>query len=307
MNGVPFIAYGTPQDFTTYSEVNGPIVTYNRTDPYGGTNAVLVEDDNPSAPLEYIQSPSFWLRPHDTVRFLVPVWVKEGIADTGGTFQIDRNGGAVDNFAQSWSGGVPTFFYSLGTGAIARQPVEYLGSGGWWLGWGWSSIFAAGDNIRLRLYGATATPTGSQEYFWQPALLSAWAVDGHRGAPRIAAGSEFDQSAGGERVAWVRGTEYGLRARWQAIGLDDAYRAGIVSVAGSGWDGPFGFAAAIDRMHDKDAVRYHPDVAIPGSYYDVFLDQPEEGLVGNDDERLATVDFLFYSTTKISGLGRVQA
>jgi hypothetical protein len=114
-------------DLSTWTQVNSPTVTGSQTDPYGGTDAWLIEDDS-AVGVERITNNQTFDNDGDKV---ISCFIKEG------TSAIHRFG-IYDNTATTsrhivkatWSGGTPTMTTDTGSGTI-YEPIN-LG-GGWYL------------------------------------------------------------------------------------------------------------------------------------------------------------------------------
>lgn len=114
-----------PEDLSAWAVSGTPIRTGGQADPFGGTNAWLIQDDDAAA-FEYIISTGD-IAFTDGVRAF-GVFCKQGSA----SIQWFRLSGATERHRVrvTWSGGVPTLSTQSGSGTLF-PPVNF--GGGWWL------------------------------------------------------------------------------------------------------------------------------------------------------------------------------
>jgi hypothetical protein len=162
---------GESDNFDNWGKVNSPVVTTGQSDPLGGTDACLINDDSGSL-IEYVlwsNTSTRTLQFDTTSRKRFGVWIKAGTA-TDSLIKIYDNATVPQpnvEFDISWSGGVPTIIKTENSGMTAE--VIYLRNDG--SGWYWFEFMCAGiiiqSDLEFRIYpaGDTAADTGTMYAF----------------------------------------------------------------------------------------------------------------------------------------------
>jgi hypothetical protein len=201
----PMIGWGTADDISAYSQVGTATVTSAITDPFGGTLAYLV-DDNDAAAVEY-RYKLISQTADSTARVLF--FAKAGTATITDIDILDNTAAATRcRVRLTWTAGVPAATLATGSGTIFT-PI--LTNNGWYaIRFTADGVIAANAN-RLRLFGASATAAsvGNTNYYVRnvvflhyPDKVNPWAEP--RGASAQA------QSIAGTEDAWTVGTDFRL-------------------------------------------------------------------------------------------------
>lgn len=167
----------SPEDFTAWTDLGTPVLTGGQSDPFGATNAYIIDDNDAAA-----DEGKVWNFPASTfVNTSVSgsIFIKAGTASpsmllwwrdvTAGTTKFQ--------LTATWSGGIPTVSIQSGSGAILY--TEPWGNGWHRVGFRVDSIVTANAN-EWRVMGATSgnTPTGTALYFganvWDAAFPSSY-------------------------------------------------------------------------------------------------------------------------------------
>jgi hypothetical protein len=276
----PLIAWGTADDISGggWSNNGTPTVTGGQTDPFGGTGAYLI-DDNDAGIAEARLKTGFVVNAR---MFTWAVCIKQGTSSTSLVEVRDET--AADYpliLSITWSGGVPTVTPSA-TGGNPTPTVNGTIS----LGASWYLIVSScpwtyGNSARPELYatGATVSLTGSTYYYLRHLVVMDY-LDGAVSWSEPRDGSAQAQGASGTEDAWTIGTDEHLRAtvRW----VPDFDRASPASV--SGWYGAAdapgindGVKAMLTAGRDKGLLRFVPDRSVCTTYMDSYLVEPMRG------------------------------
>lgn len=130
-----------PDDFSAWSAIGTPGVTGSQADPFGGTDAWLIED-NDAAAFEHLASTGD-IAFTDGER-CAAIFVKQGTASVS---WIRIRGGATDRHRVivTWTNGVPVLSTSAGAGTLF--PVESWGSGWYRIAFSATGVLAADTNV----------------------------------------------------------------------------------------------------------------------------------------------------------------
>lgn len=169
--------------FGAWTVSGTPVVTTGQTDPFGGTRAALVNDDDGAA-VEYILNTTTFTGDGTKA---IAVTAKQGTATASDIVVFDNTAPATRITVRlTWTAGVPALSVLSGSGTV--YSVTSLGNGWYQVQFIVNSIVAANAN-RLRLYGAstTAATTGTTYYYEamafdyasQPILLDSGVVDAY--------------------------------------------------------------------------------------------------------------------------------
>lgn len=148
-----------PENIGNWTSFNGtPVRTGGQPDPFGGTNAYLIEDDDGAA-VEGWQ---------DTVAFTgdgekcCAVFLRADTAAQSAFGIWDATAGVWRHLVRvTWTAGVPTLSTEPGQGSGTLDPPEYWGAGLWRLPVSATAVVAANTNrIVVLPAGATAAATG---------------------------------------------------------------------------------------------------------------------------------------------------
>ncbi len=279
----PLIVYGTAEDLTTWTDVSTPVTTGSQADPFGGTGAAKIQDDNAAA-LEYKKKTVVFTE--DGAHVIGIVWKESTPAPSDGKsrFQI-RDSTAGSTRAR----GVITW----STGAISSIVGTLIANIA--LGDGWyltiieaTGIVAANTNeVHLQPTGSTVAQTGTVLFYVRPVLLFGEHLDKAQtfSEPRI--GSQFVQARSGVEDAWVGGRDQRLdgTVRWIPATPTATPRpasgwngAGELAGVNNGWDD---FLA---QAQDKQTFLWVPDRTAPSLNVSSYLVEPLQGKPGLESD-----------------------
>ena len=147
---------------STWTNVNTMLATSSHADPYGGTNAWNIGDDN-SAGTEYIYTQPV---PPSTGVLAVSLFVREGSTTSTGQIINFRNQTfaslLIGSASLTWASGVPTL--TVVTGSTYASPEEF--AGGWWrVGFISDGSTLATDEHRFEIWPADSTGIGDLYVF----------------------------------------------------------------------------------------------------------------------------------------------
>lgn len=149
-----------PENFGAWGVAGTPVLTSGQADPFGGTAAYLIED-NDAAAFEHLTSPGD-LAFTDGERSAA-LFIKQGSASTS---WARIRGGATDRhrIVITWTNGVPAL--STGAGAGTLFPVEKW-AGGWYrIAFSATGVLAADTNVLEFGPGTFATSGTGTGYFF---------------------------------------------------------------------------------------------------------------------------------------------
>ena len=251
----PLVVWGSADDLSTYSQTGTCAITTGQADPWGGTSAVyLTDNDAATAEARYIEYTAAYTGYHSaTVCTAYLSATSSGISfGTGVTAPVSHT-------LHTWTAGVPVASLYGGT-AGSTAAVVALGSG-WYLQRIWAYALT-GETVRLTLSpaGFTASDTGSTRYLVQSMTLldlpdqkMTWEE------PRD--GSAWAQGGSGVEDAWIQGTDY----RYQAT-FDVPYLHRDAPASVSGWGLPLeragcnsGVNALLRAGRNKETLTYYAD------------------------------------------------
>ncbi len=302
MDGVPFLTYGVPpamDDAAIWIPSGSIVITPGQTDPFGGTDAYLLDDQ--SASFESVSSVGLFTTEH-AGDYIVPFWLREGSA--GATvLQLRVEGGVqVLGLSLTWSGGVPTF---ISPSSLILQDWTAYGTTGWYVTFAVARNLAA-NTAHAVVYnpaGAVDSDQGTCFAYWQRAIRATFPISNPRSGPQPRADAMVRTRADLTRVAYRTGTEHRARLGWRFLGLRDETGEAFF---GSGWDGPLGVQAAIEEMWNQAPVRIHPRAEDPGLNFVGYLEEPKDAMTEDGEDGTAQVDFTFYADAHVGGLGKVS-
>lgn len=209
----PLIAWGTPEDISAspWADAGTPIVTGSIADPFGGTSAYTIEDNDGAS--NEGRRVTFTLA-GDGVQWVV-AFVKAGTATSTEVGLWDATAGAWRGQALlTWSGGVPTT--TAATGSVLT-PIA-CGSGWYCQIMGTTSATVSANSNYLYLYpaGAQTADTGTASFYVRNAVLLDY-VDNYRRYADKRVGYATVEGGSGVRDAWDQGTNYHRRGTVQYI------------------------------------------------------------------------------------------
>lgn len=273
---LPLVAWGTASDISAspWVDVSTPVVTGSVADPFGGTGAYTIDDNNAAA-VEARRLPL-------TVasgRIVAAVCIKAGTATVSRFGLRDDTAAAwLHSVTATWSGGVPTVATESGTGTV--YGTVSLGSG-WYLAlFDATGATGANDN-ELYLYGAsgTASTTGTTSYYLRNIVLLSY-LDGATSWPESRTGSAWAEAPSGTEDAWIVGTNWHLAGTVRHVPDSPTDTPEVVS----GWYGlnestgvNCGVAAFLMAGRDKQTLTWVKDRATCTTYTDGYLVEPMRG------------------------------
>lgn len=299
---LPLIAWGSADDISAYTTGSGtPTVTSGVTDPFGGTGAYTIDDNDAGGVENKYKAITFGANGTQ----YVTTFAKAGTASVSHVAIFDNTAAAFRAvLALTWSGGVPSATIASGSGSVVG--TVSVGSSWYLVLWSADNIVAANTN-RLYLYGATSSSatTGTTSYYVRNCVLLDY-LDDAVSFPRPRRGSAWAQAASGTEDAWIVGTDEILRGRVRWV----PRVAASTPVVKSGWEGRneatgvnCGVKALLTAGRAKSALTWVPDRADCTTAQSVYLSAPEDAdaveLEGNG-QRSMTVEFR--STSPFVGL-----
>lgn len=273
----PLIAWGAAANINGWSSAGTPVITTGQTDPFGGTDAYLVNDNDAGV----AEGKTTTVTSVVGSTCLVVVCAKAGTA-TNSAFQLrDNTAGAYriqGNLA--WSGGVPTLTCSTGTA------IGTVSLGNSWYAAVATGTWVTGATAQLEVYGASATAsaTGTTTWYVRNLVLFGY-VDRANSWSRPRDGSEFRQGPSGTEESWVIGPDelFRCHARWIGKAPVNDY------TVRSGWVGEnemaglnVGLKAMIEAGWQKNDMLWVPDRSACTTYQTGYLTEP----TGQDDVTL---------------------
>lgn len=299
---LPLIAWGTADDISAYTTGSGtPTVTGSVADPFGGTGAYTIDDNDGASVENKYKAVTFGANGTQ----YVTLFAKAGTASVSHVAIFDNTAAAFRAvLALTWSGGVPSATIASGSGSVVG--TVSVGSSWYLVLWSADNIVAANTN-RLYLYGATSSSatTGTTSYYVRNCVLLDY-LDDAVSFPRPRRGSAWAQAASGTEDAWIVGTDEILRGRVRWV----PRVAASTPVVKSGWEGRneatgvnCGVKALLTAGRAKSALTWVPDRADCTTAQSVYLSAPEDAdaveLEGNG-QRSMTVELR--STSPFVGL-----
>lgn len=281
--GIPLIAFGAIENFSTWNKVGTPVITGGQTDPFGGTAAYQINDDNGAA-AEYIFFNELVLTANANGEAIMQVFLRAGTAAQTDLLIRDQDAPAGRHQVNvNWSGGTPTLSTQSGAGTLFT-PINC--GGGWWFIRFSATGIISGNRHQPHIFPASDTPsaTGTVFAFGMSAvvfgmhLVDAVAWD----APRE--GSEWAVTPAGTEDAWIVDDDELLEGtvRWvpfldednpqNKTGWDGRREHAMMNV---GWRSLLNYAADLDATLD---VRFAPSRANTAAFHNVFIKEPREGI-----------------------------
>lgn len=273
---LPLVAWGTPDDISAspYASLNTPTVTGSVADPFGGTGAYTINDNDAGNTEARYKS---WTAAAGGTH-AVALFIKQGTASISDVLWYDNSATAdMCLWRLTWSGGVPTVTIPVGSGTGMVVSV----GGGWYALLGTVDSIVLGNTQRLYLYGATssASSTGTTSYYVRNAVLLSY-VDGATTWPEPREGSQWAVAPSGTEDAWIVGTDWHLAGDVRHIPDTPTDWPETVS----GWYGGneatgvnCGVAAMLSAGRDKQALLWAKDRSDASSYVSGYLVEPMRG------------------------------
>jgi hypothetical protein len=152
-----------PENFGAWSNIATPVLTSGQTDPFGGTAAYLIEDNDGALLEGKSQSIPFV---GSTIKAMA-VYVRQGTSSKFG-FGIHDTTAATYRLLidATWSGGVPVLSISGGSGTTTYPVVD--AGGGWYRVAAASNIITAANAHTVRIFPvdiSTGASTGTTYFF----------------------------------------------------------------------------------------------------------------------------------------------
>lgn len=245
----PLIAWGASDDISAYTQVGTAGVTVGVADPFGGTGAYTI-DDNDAAAAEYrMKAPVFAV---DQAEVWITLAIKQATASASEFGLFDSTAVVQRGTVQAaWSGGVPTLTYTNGGGRVL--PPIALGAGWYAVVFSATGVLAANAN-RLRLFGAlaTAASVGSTSYYVRNMVLLDL-IDNAASFKRPAAGYRTHRNSAGVRESYRPGADLPMftgrcrhvpqapeadpgKSGWYGENESIGINCGVLAMLTAGWD-----------------------------------------------------------------------
>ena len=274
---LPLIVYGIAEDLTAWTDVGTPVTTGSQADPFGGTDAVQIQDDNAAA-TEYKKKTVVFTE--DGFHTFMVLWKEI-------TTSADKSTIRLWDSTQSKTRAVATITWS--TGALSDVTGNVIGNfalgGGWYL-----TLLEAEDviavnanEIRLQPTTGIDSETGTVVFYMRPILILGELLDHAVSFSEPRASSRFEQSGAGVEDAWISGRNQVLEGavRWIPQTPQATPRAtsgwngaGELPGVNSGWDH---FLAS---AQDKRIFLWVPDRAVSTVNVSSYLVAPLRGRAG---------------------------
>lgn len=296
----PLVAWGTVDaiNASPWTDNGTPGVTGSQPDPFGGTGAyVLNDNDGASAEARYKV-----LSALNASRLGWVICIQQGSSSTSLVAVRDQTAAAYAIDAPiTYSGGVPSSTPNAGT------LIGKIALGGGWYALIFDAAWISGHVPRIELYatGGTAGLTGTTVYYHQNMVLLDL-LGTPKAFSRPAAGYEAVTAPSGVRDAWkVNAPDEVLQGRISWVPTTARSFPQIVS----GWDGQneavgvnCGVKAMLEAGWDMNLLRVATDRSVCTTYNDAYLTQPGQDwapeLEGNADRAL---NLELVSSTPFSG------
>jgi hypothetical protein len=277
---LPLVAWGAAEAIASapWTSINTPIVTAGQIDPFGGTDAVLVEDDNAGASEARVRSVG--LLP--TGRATVFPMFRAGTA-TASDFILLETATLTTKLQirATWSGGVATVSIVTGGANATLHGGVALGAG--WYG-ALTSIVGlnAAQAHEIRCYGAIPGGTAVGSTYWY--LRNCVLLDTPSGPP-TAWSQPRDESArtrgpDGGRISILKGRDYRFRGLIPGV---PSYARSLPTPL-SGWEGlnesigvNCGVAKMLEAGQAGNPLLWVPDRSLCTSYISSELVAPWQG------------------------------
>lgn len=268
---LPLVAWGTAADINAWTDIGTPGITTGVTDPFGGTSAYTVNDNDAGVSEGKLVSTGAITG----TLVVLGVCMKAGTATSSSVQFRDTTAGAYTiQGTTAWSGGVPGT-PTMGSGSYVGQ----VALGNSWYLLLFTCAWTTGNVGRIEVYGASnsASTTGTTSYYLRHIVLTDYLVDAI-GYDEDGEGSDYRRGPSGTEEAWSTGTTYGLSA---TVGwIPSAPRSNPVVV--SGWPGGAeyagvndGIAAMLRAGRNKNALTFIPDrSACSSGAVSCYLEEP---------------------------------
>ena len=281
---LPLISFGAFEDFSLWAVNGTPIVTSGQTDPFGGTGAYLLNDDD-GAGNESVEDPfTSATLIKDKFRFLMAVFVKQGTATTNALRLIDAFG-VTSLFARiNWTGGVPAWQIIEGATLGFVYPFVDLG-GGWWLARIERTDKDGGGpmvnplTMRIQPAGDIAADTGTMLVYGRSVIVFGHPLDGANAWDDPREGTAHVMSPDGSEDARTAGDDHLLEgaARW-IPNLDRGSPHNL-----TGWDGRrdhamvnVGWSSFLRFGYTSDPFVFAPNQSVVATNTSVILAEPRD-------------------------------
>lgn len=285
----PLVCYGSAADLSTWSQQGTCAVASGIADPFGGTGAYSLTDNDGGA-FEYRYTT--WTESAGGTP-LVAVFAKDdngsgdlGIAIYDQTATTMRHWVTYSFFGNAYTG----HLVESGSGTV-YTPIS-VGSN-WFLILLGAASCVAGNVHQLQLRpGAGAVGATVTSYFYVRNVVLLDPLDTLKAYREPRDGSEVRQGPSGTEEAWTVGTDYYLSGQMRHIPADVRDFPSLVS----GWRGAneaAGINCSVDAMltqgRDKQTLRFVPDRSAASTYRDSYLVEPMRG--EPDYEEGGSLDF----------------
>ena len=288
-NKFPLIVYGDAEDLSAWDDVATPVVSGSQDDPFGGTGAFKVADNNTGSQ-EYVKKTV--VLTEDGAHTFAVIWkesiplsaARESLIQLADTTDVVIRGEATINWQTLLLEGV--------TGAVIAH-IE--------IGDNWfltlieaTGIIAVNDHeIRLRPTKELNSEMGATLFYIRPVLIVGDPLNQVNSFSEPRVGSRFVQASSGAEDGWIVGQDYLLEGtvRWIPFSPTVDPRptsgwAGAGELAGvnNGWDDFFALA------QDKQIFLWVPDRTKAAVNVSSYLVDPLVGgpaLEANDTRRLS--------------------
>ena len=275
---LPLISFGAVEDFTTWSKAGTPVVTGGQNDPFGGTNAYLV-DDNDAAGLEYIFISNITLTPSAEGEAISYLFLKAGTAAKTELLLRDQDTPAARHQINvTWSAGVPTLSTASGAGTLF--PPISCGDGWYFIRFSATGI-VTGNRHQPHIFpaGDTPTDTGTVLVYGRSVILFGHPLDDVNAWDDPREGTTHVRSPDGSEDARTAGDDHllGGAARWiPNLDTPTPYNA-------TGWDGRrehalvnVGWASFLRFGYTSDPFTFTPDQSVAAINTSVILAEPRD-------------------------------
>jgi hypothetical protein len=274
LHTLPLIAWGSAEDISAYTTGAGtPTVTSGQADPFGGTGAYKIDDNDAGTAESKYKAVTFTA---NGTQYLA-TWAKADTATVSHAAVWDNTASAFRAvLGLTWSGGVPTSAIASGSGTV--YGTISVGASWYLILWSADNVVAANTN-RFHLYGATTTAssTGATIYYMRNVVALDY-LDSAVASSMLRAGSQVGQTLSGVEDAFVTGRDYLLNAAAVWVSLTPS----TTPVVSSGWAGPnestginAGIGAMLHNGMSRNALTFVPDRSACSTSVSCYLQRPE--------------------------------
>lgn len=270
---LPLVAWGTAADINAWTDIGTPGITTGVTDPFGGTSAYTVNDNDAGVSEGKLVSTGAITG----TLVVLGVCMKAGTATSSSVQFRDTTAGAYTiQGTTAWSGGAPGT-PTMGSGSYVGQ----VALGNSWYLLLFTCAWTTGNVGRIEVYGASnsASTTGTTSYYLRHMVPLSY-LDGATTWPEPRTGSAWAEAPSGTEDAWIVGTNWHLAGDLRHIPDTPTDTPEVVG----GWYGGGEYAgvnssvsAMLTAGRDKQSLVWVKDRSTCTTYTSGYLVEPMRG------------------------------